>query len=343
MDDTLRQRLLQKAQGALELQVAYFGVATGLIDRLDVPSSARELAAAAGLDAGYVVRWADAAYAFELLDRETDGDGPPRFSLTATGRAFRRDTPGTLFPLAVQAVLGAHMAERAASLVKSGERPGESVLEECETILPLFGPMLEHTFGPMFDAHIAPAVPVFQKVSTEGGLAVDLGCGNGWYLRRLAKRCTDLRGIGLDGFAENIRQATEAAEREGVGDRLRFQMGDLHHFTVDEPAALIAMNRALHHVWESGAGIFEILSEHLAPGGAAVIWEPAWPSDVATLRGHPRLRAMAFQNLSEHVQGNHFLVPEEIADALAKAGLEPTIYRLVDDTEAVIVGVKRGR
>jgi trans-aconitate methyltransferase len=340
MDDALRQQLLQKAQGALQLQLAYFGVSAGLFDRLDAPMSMQDLAAATGNDADYLVRWADAAYAVELLERETDGDSAPRFLLTATGRAFRRDTPGTLFPLAVQVVLGAHMAERATTLAKSGERPGEQVLGERESILPLFGPMLEHAFGPMFDAHILGAVPVFEKVNAEGGLAVDLGCGNGWYLRRLAKRCTHLRGIGLDSFAESIRQANAAAENEGLSDRVRFQEGDLHQFQVDEPAALIAMNRALHHVWETGDRVFEIMSEHLGPGGAAVIWEPAWPSDVATLRNHPRFRAMAFQNLAEHVQGNHFLIPEEIAEALSNAGLEPKIYRLLDDTEAVIVGTK---
>ena len=36
-----------------------------------------------------------------------------------------------------------HMAERAAELMRSGERPGEQVLSERQTILPWFGPMLE--------------------------------------------------------------------------------------------------------------------------------------------------------------------------------------------------------
>ena len=100
------------------------------------------------------------------------------------------------------------------------------------------------------------------------------------------------------------------------------------------------MNRALHHVWDRRDNVFRILRDHLAPGGAAVIWEPAWPDDVSTLRSHPRLRGMAFQNLAEHVQGNHFLKPEEIAEAFRRADMVPTIHRLFEDTEAIVVGVR---
>jgi trans-aconitate methyltransferase len=240
-------------------------------------------------------------------------------------------------PFAVGSALGAHMAERAAGLMRTGERPGEDVLAERETILPWFGPMLEAQFGPFFEANIASSLAIFDEVDERGGLVVDLGCGNGWYLRRLAARHSKLRGIGLDGFEENIRAATERAKAEGLSDRLEFRSGDLHRFTVDEPVDLIAMNRALHHVWAEKDNVFRILGEHLAPGGAAVIWEPAWPDAREALRA-PAMRPMAFQNLAEHVQGNHFLKPQEIADALSKAGLEPEIHLFAEGREAVVVG-----
>ena len=184
---------------------------------------------------------------------------------------------------------------------------------------PIMPPKMSCQTIPQTDASTAvldpffaqPTLAIFAEVDAKGGLAVDLGCGNGWYLRKLAARWDRLRGIGLDGFAANVDQARALADAEGLGDRLEFREGDLHHFTVDEPASLIAMNRALHHV-----------------------------SDPSTLRSHPRLRGMAFQNLAEHVQGNHFLQPEEIAAELTKAGLEPTVYRFVEGTEAVVVGRK---
>lgn len=326
----------QQMQGAMTLHVAYVGVVNGLFDALfETPgTTAEDLAAKTGTDVGYVTRWCDAAYAFELLDR----DGPG-FSLTEVGASFRPSAEGTLMPFAVQAVLGAHMAERAAGLMKTGDRPGEKVLAERETVLPWFGPMLEKSFGPVFESQIIPNVPVFERVDERGGVAVDLGCGNGWYLRALGRRCGHLHGIGLDGFDENIRQATELAKSEGLEGRIEFRHGDLHHFSVEEPVDLIAMNRALHHVWDEKENVFRILGEHLAPGGAAVIWEPRWPDAPEALRV-PRARGMAFQNLSEHVQGNHFLRPDEVVEQIEKAGLQSAVYSFAEGHEMVIVGTK---
>lgn len=338
MNETIRAQVLQNAQGAALLHLAFVGVTNHLFSTLSRvgSASAGELARTAERDGGYVERWCDAAYAFGLLEEVEGG-----FGLSELGRAFDPDSEGSLFPFAVQAVLGAHMAERAAGLMETGERPGEVVLGERATVLPWFGPMLEATFAPLFERHVVGAVPIFAEVDQRGGLAVDLGCGNGWYLRRLAKGCTHLRGIGLDAFEENIQQAERKAEADGVGDRLTFRTGDLHHFEVDEPADLIAMNRALHHVWSEKENVFRILGEHLAPGGAAVIWEPAWPEARAALR-EPARRGMAFQNLAEHVQGNRFLEPREIAEEMKKVGLEPEIHLLMEGREAIVVGRKPG-
>lgn len=84
-------------------------------------------------------------------------------------------------------------------------------------------------------APLLPRLKVFEEVDARGGLVVDLGCGNGWYLRALGQRFPRLRGLGLDGFGENIRQATVRAEADGLGARLRFSEGDLFTFHVDEP------------------------------------------------------------------------------------------------------------
>ncbi len=335
---TQRERLMGHLQGLQQLAVAYVGVVNGLFSTLASLERAgpAELARVAGKDPGYVTRWCDAAYAFELLEEAEPGV----FALSSLGDDFRPEAPGTLMPLAVQAVLGAHMAERAAGLTATGERPGERVLAERETLLPWFGPMLEHQFSGVLEQHVLPGVPAFAEVDRRGGLAVDLGCGNGWYLRRLAGRFPHLRGIGLDAFEENIRQASGLAAAANLDDRLRFEHGDLHHFAVDEPADLIAMNRALHHVWDQKQNVFRILREHLRPGGVAVIWEPNWPVDRSILR-RPGHRGMAFQNLSEHIQGNHFLRPEEVAAEFENAGMEASVHLFLDDREAVIVGRRK--
>lgn len=332
--EELRDTLRRQAQGAMSLNLAYIGVVNGLFEALHELGTASpvQLAQAAGMDAGYVLRWCDAAYAFGYLEAEGDG-----LRLGAPGQAMRPQAPGTLMPLAVQAVLSAHMAERAAGLMRTGERPGEQVLAERETVLPWFGPMLEANFGAMFENTICPAIPEFAEVDARAGLAVDLGCGNGWYLRALARRCAGLRGLGIDGFAENVEQARRLAERDGLGARLQFVHGDIHDMRLPEPADLIAMNRALHHVWEKDPdALFAWLRDNLRPGGYVMVWEPAWPADRGALR-EPARRGMAFQNLGEHVQGNHFLQPGEIVQAFEKVGMPARVQAFAQGAEAVIV------
>ncbi len=341
--DELRPSIMSAAQGAATLNLAFIGVTNGLFEALaERGLGAEALAERAGVDAGYVRRWCEAAFAFGMLEvdaADAADASSPRFTLTDLGHAFRPSTPGTLMPFAIQSVLGAHMSERAAGLMKTGERPGEVVLGERATILPWFGPMLEASFGGFFEREILPSLELYRELEARGGVAVDLGCGNGWYLRKLVTRYPHVRGVGLDGFEENVRHAEATAKQAGVDARLSFRTGDIYHFAVEEPVSLVAMNRALHHVWERRDEVFGILRDAIVPGGAVVIWEPRWPDALASLRA-PRQRPMAFQNLNEHVQGNHFLRPAEIEAAMREVGLSPRTYLFAEGAEAVIVGTR---
>ncbi|MHB8255441.1 MAG: class I SAM-dependent methyltransferase [Acidiferrobacter sp.] len=332
----LREMIMKDVQGAVRLAIAYVGLGGGLFAALAHLQTGKSpaIAKAAGQDPAYVLRWCDAAYAFELLE-----EGPQGFTLTELGRAFLPETPGTLMPFAVQEVLTAHIAERVVGLMATGERPGESILAERASILPWFGPMLEAQFGPLFEKTVMPGLKVYEETARRGGLVIDLGCGNGWYLLRLARTFPGLRCLGVDGFGENIRQAQARAQAEGLADRVQFTAGDIYRFESPEPADIIALNRALHHVWDEKDVVFGILRDHLKPGGAAVIWEPHWPLERTALR-EPGRRMVAFQNLTEHVQGNHFLRPTEIADAFKGVGLVPEIFSFVEGREAVVVGTR---
>lgn len=90
-------------------------------------------------------------------------------------------------------------------------------------------------------------------------------------------------------------------------------------------------------MWDKKESVFAALRDALKPGGYAVIWEPAWPAETAALR-EPRRRGMAVQNLSEHVQGNHFLRPGEIEQAFHSVGMQTQTFRFAEETEAVVVG-----
>lgn len=334
--DDIKSKVMQQAQGALSLNIAYIGIANNLFETIDTLKKARyeEIADKSNMDASYVLRWCEAAYSFDFLEIDAED-----FFLTEFGKYWLNDSPDNLMPFAVQSILSAHFAESSTNYMKSGEQPGEKVIFERPSILPLFGPLLEKTFSGLFLNEILKTVPVYKEVNDRNGIVVDLGCGNGWYLRKMLSVFPKLKGIGLDGFDINIENAIKLSDSEGLTERLHFQSGDLHHFTIEEPVDLIAMNRSLHHVWDEKENVFRILKEHLKDDGYVIIWEPNWPLERKLLK-EPSKRGMAFQNLAEHVQGNHFLNHREIELELKKVGMTSEAFLFAENNEAVIIGKK---
>jgi hypothetical protein len=94
--------------------------------------------------------------------------------------------------------------------------------------------MLEANFGTLFEREILPAVPAFAEVAERGGLVVDLGCGNDWYLRRLAARASRSTSARVGGARPpRRRDGASPAQRRGAAlSREIFRLS-----TVENPAA----------------------------------------------------------------------------------------------------------
>lgn len=335
MERSLDQKRDQLRDAALEsttLRLAFIGLADGLLEALadEEPVTAPDLAASTDTDPEYVARWLDAAYGFELVQTETDSYG-----LTELGRSFLPDIPGTLMPLAVQSILSARMADRLSDLLVSGEQPGEEILGDFGNITDWFGPMLEAKFRPYFREHVLPTLDIFREVDAAGGRVLDLGCGNGWYLREVLATYENLTGVGVDSIGENIEQARRAAAAVGLDDRLEFHEQDLFEYHPHRGFDVVVLNRTLHHVWERRDDLFAMLEGVRADGSRLIIWEPAWPEMRDALRD-PERRMLGMRNLAEHAMGNRLLVPDDIRGALESHGFEVDVHRL-DAVETIFV------
>lgn len=62
------------------------------------------------------------------------------------------------------------------------------------------------------------------------GTVLDVGCGTGYLLREVAKRCGGLRAVGLDVSPAMIDQATHLAESAGLGN-VQFVLADWESMT----------------------------------------------------------------------------------------------------------------
>ncbi|MDH5657185.1 MAG: class I SAM-dependent methyltransferase, partial [Spirochaetia bacterium] len=94
-----------------------------------------------------------------------------------------------------------------------------------------------------------------------------------------------------------------------------------------------------HHVWHRKEEVFLRIADLLKPGGRAVIWEPRWPDSMKELKD-PSKSGMAFQNLSEHAQGNYFLTPAKIEKEFQNVHLTAQTLLFVNGNEAVTIGTK---
>jgi SAM-dependent methyltransferase len=108
---------------------------------------------------------------------------------------------------------------------------------------------------PRFDL---PALVAEQLTDTTGTL-MDVGCGNGWYLRHLRRHRADLTVIGIDLSAGILHQVQPPVL---VADAARLPLAD--HST----NAVLAMHM-LYHLPDLDAGLRE-LSRILAPDGLLI-------------------------------------------------------------------------
>lgn len=105
------------------------------------------------------------------------------------------------------------------------------------------------------------------------GEAVDLGCGPGHLVIKLAQMAPGLHVTGVDLSDEMLVEAEGSARRSAVGDRITFRKGDAQQIPFpDGSLDLVVSTLSLHH-WSDPVG---------ALGEVARVLRPPEPA-----RGHP--------------------------------------------------------
>ncbi len=127
-------------------------------------------------------------------------------------------------------------------------------------------------FGPLYRRLAADVA----SIRTSGRL-LEIGPGPGHLATDIARE-TDLAIVGVDIDAAMIDRARRRAERSGLADRVRFELGDVAALPFDGESFDMAVSSfSLHHWPDRTAGLREI-HRVLRPGGRAVIWDihPFW-------------------------------------------------------------------
>lgn len=240
----------------------YKALATG-------PMTAKELAARTGTDERYLREWLSSQAAGQYITYDEKSE---KFSLSQE-QAFtlaQEDSPAYL-PGAFELALGSLAAvPRIAESFRTGAGMGwheheDGVFHGCEKF-----------FRPGYAANLVSSwIPSLQDVKQKleaGARVADVGCGKGVSTVLMAKAFPKSRFFGFDYHDKSIEAARESAKREGVADRVTFEVSKAKDFP-GKDYDFVAVFDCLHDMGDP-VGAAQHVRRSLAKDGTWMIVEP---------------------------------------------------------------------
>jgi 2-polyprenyl-3-methyl-5-hydroxy-6-metoxy-1,4-benzoquinol methylase len=271
--------------GALCLMVS-IGHRTGLFDALSdqAPLTSHELAARAGLNERYVREWLGAMVTSRVVEVDA---GSVRYRLPAEHaacltRAAAADN------LAVFAQYVPLLAAVEDDIVECFERGGGVPYER----FPRFHAVMAEDSGQSvlssLESHVLPLVPGLADELGRGARALDVGCGRGRILNRLAELFPKSRFVGMDLSSEAIRSAREEASARGLKN-VEFRAVDLSDFdrTAEPEAFDFISTFDVVHDQSRPLNVLKGIHRALKPAGAYLMQDIKGSSQVHDNVGHP--------------------------------------------------------
>jgi len=255
---------------AVHTGMVVIGEKLGLYKALAVgPMTSAELAAKTQTDERYLREWlsSQAAGGYVTFDEKTN-----KFSLTEE-QAFAlaiEDSPAYL-PGAFQLALGALAAvPRIAESFRSGAGMGwhehdDGVFHGCEKF-----------FRPGYAANLVsswiPALDDVKQKLEAGARVADVGCGKGASTVLMAKAFPKSQFFGFDYHDKSIEAARETAKREGLTDRVTFEVAKAKEYP-GKDYDFVAVFDCLHDMGDP-VGAAAHVRESLNADGTWMIVEP---------------------------------------------------------------------
>ena len=233
------------------------------------PMTAAELAAKTATDERYLREWlaSQAAGGYVIFEESTN-----KFSMTQE-QAFtlaQEDSPAYL-PGAFELALGSLAAvPRIAESFRTGAGMGwhehdEGVFHGCEKF-----------FRPGYAANLVsswlPSLPDVNQKLEAGARVADVGCGKGASTLLMAKAFPKSRFFGFDYHDKSIEAARASAQREGVADRVNFEVSKAKSFP-GKDYDFVAVFDCLHDMGDP-VGAAKHVRDSLATDGTWMIVEP---------------------------------------------------------------------
>ncbi len=260
------------------------GHRTGLFDvlqELDRPATSQEIADLGQLDERYVREWLGAMTTGGILDHEGQTRTyrlPPEHAAWLT----RDASPNNLAVVMQFFSVFGKVEDRILECFRNG---GGVAYEHFDRFHEVMAEESYQTVVSALDDHILPLVDGLIEKLARGIDAVDVGCGRGLALMRMAQRFQRSRFVGYDFSKEAIGWARDEADRRGLTN-IRFEIRDAARLDDEQRFDVVFAFDAIHDQIDPHgmlAGIYRALRD----GGLFLAQDIRSSRDVAKNLDHP--------------------------------------------------------
>ncbi|MHC5212379.1 MAG: class I SAM-dependent methyltransferase [Planctomycetota bacterium] len=348
-------KILSQVAGYVGVRAIAIGLRSGLfaaIAKRPEGVSAQSLADELGLDPFYVAVWARSAYAAEVLELETatadEGYDPCRrrftdltaqtYTLAAHMQELLLDERSAAYVGGMpQVLLEPEMFDVFEEKLATGERLW---WDECS---PRFLQGVSRTGGPFY-ARLVPdgleRIPGLAECMAGSPRVMELCCGAGRGLVRLAQHYPDARLTGVDGDAHSLSLAGERVAAEGCAGSLSLHHSSLEDLDVGDGFDVVLINISMHECRDIDKVAANVLRA-LRPGGVFVISDFSFPSSTSACRTTPA-RIMGGIQFFEALIDDQLLPTRAFLDVLERQGFEDVGSFDLAPVHAVSYGRKPG-
>jgi len=113
------------------------------------------------------------------------------------------------------------------------------------------------------------------------GLLLDIGTGPGSIPLKIARRCPDLRVVGVDRSASMIQTARQAAAEQGLAGRASFFLGDANGLCFPDGCFDVVLSNSLLHHLEHPVTAFQEMARVAKPEGLILLRDLRRPARLA--------------------------------------------------------------